>query len=925
MRRSFPLSRDPFVALLLFAGLAGCPSVNSSPCSSDEECPDGRCRQGACGPFCLSSAECGTEQLCQNGRCEPLPECASAADCASGFDCKAGQCQCTSDLACAANQSCIDGSCVNPDRCTADADCAGTGGRCELTQGVCLPPCALASDCAPGLDPRAATALYQCFQGGCYRRCLNDLACGGQGLICKDGLCALADCATLTDCPQGQYCTSSLFGRCLAFEPCQSNSDCPVDFLCERFPQVQCPPGFDCSQSLCRELPRCFIDADCKPLPGTSQDPAYCERSHCQPTKACVLGSDCALGTFCIGGLCVPGACRGLTDCPASERCVDGACAPAPAPGDVNLLSITPRRSVIEVGDTLELTLIAYRLDGSSFPLPTASFEVLDAQGNPSSAASVDSSGKLLALAEGEVRVRGSLPGSFVGPKESSVSIHGKVTSGRTVLAIDAATGLPLQGVRVLGCDGALGTSGVCPAPVELTTDSRGEAHFAAFVSPTASFSALAEQTRSDGLLRYDRLSVVDTGAPNVLLPFTENPVHGAAGFNATIQFGSVHSSGTYWAGYAVASFADPSAMSLRLLLGDPFQVDLPGIQQGVPVPGSLVLFTSPGFGIPQEIKSRSLGLGQAGTRAVTAFAGRSELSGALAASSLELLAYTGAMDFALQPPALLSHRAYVADLIDVDGDGLCGQSSKCPLGPEDVPDYAAFTQLSLAPKREQKLRTSVVVPSLPSTLDTVLLAVVQQDPEAGLVPLGFASRVAGPPGSDGTRPVDSPLMKSGAPYGGLEVGTVGIWALASSSAASNQVTARLTRGPVLPPRVLLPPFLPVPQSASYVSATRTLSPGQPAWNALYSSGAELARAVVTGPKGRHLVYFAIAPNQGTVPVPAGPASVDADPASSSEATLELTALDLSPGLSADEILGLGGANLLQLSTHLDGYSRLER
>ena len=35
-----------------------------------------------------------------------------------------------------------------------------------------------------------------------------------------------------------------------------------------------------------------------------------------------------------------------------------------------------------------------------------------------------------------------------------------------------------------------------------------------------------------------------------------------------------------------------------------------------MPVPGAVVLYTSPGFGIPQEVKGRSLGVAQPGLRA---------------------------------------------------------------------------------------------------------------------------------------------------------------------------------------------------------------------------------------------------------------------------------------------------------------------
>lgn len=258
------------VVLTLAVVAAGCPSVNSRPCDTDAECPDGRCREGACGPFCEADGECGTEQVCRDGACVPRPVCATTADCARGFECTDGQCLCSGHDVCARNQLCIQGSCEAQPSCRSDAECVSAGLRCELTQGICIPPCTAPADCAPGVDPTLAAVLYQCFQGGCQRRCTSDDTCG-TGLICEDGLCAQARCTTKADCPANAYCTSASNGRCLEYQTCTTSDECAANHVCERFPDGECPPGFDCTQTLCRELPTCLIDADCAPSP-----PSYC-------------------------------------------------------------------------------------------------------------------------------------------------------------------------------------------------------------------------------------------------------------------------------------------------------------------------------------------------------------------------------------------------------------------------------------------------------------------------------------------------------------------------------------------------------------------------------------------------------------------------------------------------------------------------
>lgn len=198
-----------------------------------------------------------------------------------------GRCRCTADSACASNQTCTEGVCKARVRCRQDAECTG-GTRCEVTQGLCVPTCRLPTDCAPNLDPQVALGLYACLNGTCARRCATDLTCAADGVICRDGLCASAECKTKADCTANQYCSSSNFGRCLTYETCSSSTECDDNFRCQKFGQNECPPGFDCTLSICRELPRCFIDSDCvSGVPGTMQSMqnGFCDEGHCQPTR----------------------------------------------------------------------------------------------------------------------------------------------------------------------------------------------------------------------------------------------------------------------------------------------------------------------------------------------------------------------------------------------------------------------------------------------------------------------------------------------------------------------------------------------------------------------------------------------------------------------------------------------------------------
>jgi hypothetical protein len=473
----------------------------------------------------------------------------------------------------------------------------------------------------------------------------------------------------------------------------------------------------------------------------------------------------------------------------------------------------------------------------------------------------------------------------------------------------------------VLGCESPP-VSGPCPAPVTVSTDASGAALFPSFAAATASFSAASSERRSDGRPRYDRVSVAATPARDVLLPLGENPVRGAAGFNAGIGFNEVHSVGELWLGFSILSASDVTAWDLSTLFGETFLVPVPGLPQRVPMPGSLVAYASPGLGLTTELKPRSLGLGQAGRRTAVAFAGKLPLTQLSSLRPLDLLTYSGSMDYALQAFTPIVHFPYAPDATDLDGDGLCADPVRCPLGSEDLPDYGRFTGLSHRPRREQLRRTEVVLPPLPAGFDTAVVAVVELSAEAGAVPLGLASRTGGVPLPDGTRPVEPVLLRSGAPYGGAEAGTPGVWALATSSLLGTGPTSgRLVRAEPLPTQVTVEPFLPIP-TATYTPQERTLTPSPSRWSALAQAGVGLVRVTLTGLQGRHVVFFALEADPDALRVPDAPTGVDVDPAGQLGVSLEVTALRLAAGVTPEAMLDAPGVNLTWLPRVLDAWSR---
>lgn len=909
-------ARALLVALALL--LAGCPATNSIPCSSDDQCPSGSCRRGACGPQCLEDLECGAGRVCREQKCVAPPECQADADCASGFTCQAGTCRCGSDAACAVNEACLSGACAPRPSCSAEADCAPYGRHCEPTQGTCVLPCGDAIDCAPGANPLVAQLTYQCVQGFCQRQCTTSAQCGAN-LVCLGGGCAFPTCHTLSDCGAGEYCTSATAGQCLPLIQCTSSAECPVGQGCRGF--SSCPPGLTCAIAVCQDNPPCTLDSDCVSV----GNPMSCAAGRCAEAVACPTGS-CPSGQLCVAGACYASGCRGLSDCPSGQFCEAGACHDVPAASSVVRLALNPTAAALEVGDTVQLTAIGYRADGSSSPV-AASDSVLEPGGAPSTIATVDATGLVTASAAGTARIRAALSGSSAAPVEAAISIHRTVSSGRRITVIDAQTRLPLQGVTVVGCDGAV-EDGPCPAPVQAVTDASGEALFPGFTQPTASFLASAPQVRGDGLPAYDQVGVTETTAVDLLLPLSANPVHGTAGAVVNLSFAGVRTSGNLLLGFSLASASDPSSLELSTYLGETFQVSIPGSTQKLPLPGSAELSLDLGLGVPLPIKARADVLGEPGLRHLSTFAGRFELTQP-GLTSADLLAYTSAMSFGVLPFQQLPALPRIADATDLDNDGLCSDPQKCPNGSEDVPDYGAFPQLASAPAQEQAERTELLLPELPAGLDTAVVSIVASSAEPGLLPVGLGSRAGGPPAADGSRALGSMVVRSGSPSGGVQVGQRGVWVVGVSTAgatgglttASGNASGRLVRMDVLPAQVAVPPLLPLLQSSTFTPATRTVSPGQPAWNAAVSAGANLGRLVVTGATTRQVIYFPASGSQTQLRAP-DPVAGAPDPASEPGAqwTLSAVALDV----PADMLLGLSGENLQQWLDHLTGYTRFD-
>ncbi len=130
---------------------------------------------------------------------------------------------------------------------------------------------------------------------------------GGEDGAVKPDAAPMNRCATNEECaasPAGPVC-DTVTGQCAQCTPSQDN----------------CPPGQVCDpmNNTCRV--GCSNDTDCGAMPGS---PVRCDLTT-RRCVGCTEDVDCALGTVCRMGTCVPG-CTPTHACGVGSTCCDGQC-----------------------------------------------------------------------------------------------------------------------------------------------------------------------------------------------------------------------------------------------------------------------------------------------------------------------------------------------------------------------------------------------------------------------------------------------------------------------------------------------------------------------------------------------------------------------------------------------------------------------
>lgn len=193
-----------------------------------------------------------------------------------------------------------------------DLECAAQGGLCAIGVGLavpaCVPECATVAGCVV-CGGTLALALAPCasWHQECFARaaqvgdaCTVSYRCETNGLHCVDGACRTSlgnenqGCTSNRDCQPNTTCVNGEGGAHFCFRPRQVGESC--------------------------QSGECALD-------DGNGHPLTCDAaSHqCRRQDACSVNADCARGTKCNSGTCVPG-CDDDNQCLAGDACVAGGC-----------------------------------------------------------------------------------------------------------------------------------------------------------------------------------------------------------------------------------------------------------------------------------------------------------------------------------------------------------------------------------------------------------------------------------------------------------------------------------------------------------------------------------------------------------------------------------------------------------------------
>ncbi|MGD2107960.1 MAG: hypothetical protein PVI86_01085 [Phycisphaerae bacterium] len=382
-------------------------TVTADACILDTDCDDANsctmdvCVRGVCEYTTIVGA-CDDGDLCtENDTCDADVCVGTPIDC-SGLDdqCNVGVCN-PSDGSCETAPANEGATCDDGDPCT-ETDVCG-GGVCAGTFILGCINCVLDGDCDDSNDCTDDT----CPNGACL---FTDIS----------GPCEDGDACTVNDTCVAGVCTPGTARNCNDFNVC-TNDSCDSVTGCVNAPNTNpCNDGNACTNSdVCGGgtcagtlIPGCVL---CNPGDPCDDGNACTDDacgangtcSNANNTDPCDDNDRCTTGDTCSGGACVGAAvdCSGLDDvcnvgvcvsatglclatptneggscndglpCTSGDMCVNGVCEGTLAVAPIVDLSWVPSSQTVQVGETVQIDLMAS--SGTCADQPIASAEVI--------------------------------------------------------------------------------------------------------------------------------------------------------------------------------------------------------------------------------------------------------------------------------------------------------------------------------------------------------------------------------------------------------------------------------------------------------------------------------------------------------------------------------------------------------------------
>lgn len=349
---------DPSAGTQLADGEVFGLAANGQACTSPGECASLKCVEGVC---CNSDCT-GTCQSCVNaktgaasGTCasikvgtDPDNDCAADAQSTCGNDgmCDgAGACRkWPSGTQC--GSSCVNGTqttlgCSGTGVCSQALSSKSCGGPPCANAQVCSTTCGAGSPCQAGFwcdagtckaqlaKGSVCTSAAQCSTGSCADGICCDQACTGLCQSCKaasKGYGADGDCGFVKDGVDvdAECAVDSTNG-------CGDDGACNGAGACRKRPAGTACGAAACQNAVTAAASSCNGLGVCQSTPGgTPCEPYRCDSAKGTCKTTCAALADCAPGSYCDLGLCVPTKifgvpCGAATEC-ISGFCVDGVC-----------------------------------------------------------------------------------------------------------------------------------------------------------------------------------------------------------------------------------------------------------------------------------------------------------------------------------------------------------------------------------------------------------------------------------------------------------------------------------------------------------------------------------------------------------------------------------------------------------------------